>query len=411
MVEFLKLHSVEEANTVFWQALKLNSFASEKVETRRALGRILSEPVVSKEYLPAFSRSSMDGYAIRAADSRGASESMPAYFQVSGEVPMGQAPKMTVHTGEAVLIHTGGMLPEGADAVIPVEYVQLAGDASLEVYRSVSMNENVLLKGEDVKPGDVVIPAGRLIRAEEIGGLLALGLTNVEVVKRPKVAILSSGDEVIPPEQSPKMGQVRDINTYALSALVEQCGGLVKTYPIIPDQLEQMRAAIHLAYQEADAVIITAGSSTSARDMTAQVVNELGSPGVLVHGINIRPGKPTILAVCDGKPVIGLPGNPVSALVIAHLFVKPLIWRMQGRKIDELECSVKARLTINLPSQAGREEMIPAQVKMVGGELLAEPIFFKSNLIFQLSSADGLIKVPADETGIAAGSEVDVTLI
>jgi molybdopterin molybdotransferase len=410
MVEFLKLHSVADAKKVFFENLPHSAIQKETIATREALGRYIVDAVIADEFLPPFTRSSVDGYAISAADSHGAGESLPAYFSLIGEVPMGQSSDLVVHKGEAALIHTGGMQPEGTDAVVMLEYTEKIGADGLEVHRAVSVNENVLLKGEDVKPGDVVIPAGKRIRPQEIGGLLALGWTKVEVAVQPKVAVLSSGNELIPPEETPHLGQVRDINSYSLAALVSECGARVTTYPIIPDELEQMRAQIHSAFRESDVVIITAGSSVSVRDMTATVIAELGKPGILVHGINIRPGKPTILAVCGGKPVVGLPGNPVSALVIAHLFIRPLLALMQGMKGDTVETNVRATLKVNIGSLSGREEYMPTRLIKSGERLIAEPIFFKSNYIFQLSGADGLIRIESDTNGIEAGTEVDVLL-
>ena len=411
MPEFLKLHSVEEAKSILWQHVEGYQIKGETIETVDACGRFLFASLISQEYLPAFSRSSMDGYAVQVKDTYGASDNLPNYLKLIDEVPMGQAPRFTLHIGEAALIHTGGMLPAGADAVVILEQAQVTGQQELEVFKAVSSGENVILKGEDVKPGDVVIPAGKQLRPAEIGGLLALGHVRVQVAKKPRVAILSSGDEVIAPDQEPEIGQVRDINTGALSSLIRQAGGEVKTYPIIPDQREQMERIVRQAYIDADMVVITAGSSASTRDMTAEVIAGLGKPGILVHGINIKPGKPTILAVCDGKPVIGLPGNPISALVIALFFVRPLLYRLQGLLQPLPEASVKARLNVNLASLDKKENWIPVRLIKQGNAFEADPIFFKSNLIFQLSNADGLFKIPADINGLQAGTDVDVILL
>jgi molybdopterin molybdotransferase len=302
------------------------------------------------------------------------------------------------------------MLAEGADAVVMLEQSHTTPQGELEVFKPVSSGENVIFKGEDVKPGDVVIPAGKTIRPAEVGGLFALGFTRVRVAKKPLFAILSTGDEVIPPDQTPEPGQVRDINSESLAALVEQSGGTAKLFPIIPDQRSLMEKSIKEAYEQADVVLVTAGSSASSRDITADVIQGLGEPGVLVHGINIRPGKPTILAVCNGKPVIGLPGNPISAMVIAQFFVKPLVSWMMGNTDSPILPLISATLTVNLASQAGKEEWIPVKLIRKNDHYDAEPIFFKSNLIYQLSGADGLLKIHADETGKSANSEVEVLI-
>lgn len=408
MPEFLKLHSVAEAKELFWEHVKKLPIRGETIPTEDACSRYLFEAIISQEFLPPFTRSSMDGYAVLARDTQGSTENLPAYLKIIGEVPMGQLPQFAISSGGTALIHTGGMMPAGADAVVILEQSQITTHGELEVFQAVASGENVLFKGEDVKPGDIVIPAGKQLRPAEIGGLLALGQMQVKVAKKPVLAVLSSGDEVIPPQKTPEVGQIRDINSGMLAAQIKKAGGEVMTYPIISDQREQMETVVRQAYNNADAVIITAGSSASTRDMTSEVIKKLGEPGVLVHGINIRPGKPSILAICDGKPVIGLPGNPVSAMVIAHFFVEPLVRLMQGGNPELPDATVRAKLEVNISSQTGREDWVPVRLKKVGNEFIAQPIFFKSNLIFQLSNADGLIKIPMDANGIPAGMEVDV---
>jgi molybdopterin molybdotransferase len=295
-----------------------------------------------------------------------------------------------------------------------LEYTQSAHENEIEVSRAVADGENVIRIGEDVAQGQLVLPNGTLVRPAEIGGLMALGITSIRVAKLVKVGLISTGDEVIDPSESPRPGQVRDINSYTLGALVEKYGGEAVRYGIVSDVFEVLKEAAAKALYECDAVIITAGSSASTRDMTANVIRELGEPGVLVHGINTRPGKPTILGVCNGKTVIGLPGNPVSALVNGYLFVVPVIEKLLGA-IQKPKATVQAKLTVNLPSQAGREDWIP--VKLIESrksgivKYEAEPIFGKSNLIFTLASADGLLRISPDATGISAGESVVVLLI
>ncbi len=250
--------------------------------------------------------------------------------------------------------------------------------------------------------------AGVRLRPAEIGGLMALGLTQVVVARRPRVGIISSGDELVSPHVQPALGQVRDINAYTLSALVEQTGGLPVRFGIQPDRADELLAVARQAMEQCDVVVITAGSSASTRDLTAQVIDALGEPGVLVHGVNVRPGKPTILAICAGKVVIGLPGNPVSALVIASLFVTPVLEAMLGLQRTLPPAGVQAVLALNLPSQAGREDWVPVRLVASPQGYLAEPVFGKSNLIFTLARADGLIRIPADANGLPAGARVEV---
>jgi molybdopterin molybdotransferase len=293
-----------------------------------------------------------------------------------------------------------------------VEHTQTVRPAEVEILRAVAFGENVLKVGEDVATGQEVIPAGARLRPAEIGGLMALGITRVQVSQKPRVGILSSGDEIVPPEAEIRPGQVRDINSYSLSALVEQVGGIPLRLGIVPDRPADLRKAAQRAIIGSDLLVITAGSSASTRDFTAEVIDSLGEPGVLVHGVEVRPGKPTILAACtiEGKTkaIVGLPGNPVSALVIARLFVVPIIERLIGLNQDRVLAQVRARLSLNLPSQAGREDWIPVRLVREPGGYVAEPIFGKSNLIFTLARADGMFRIPPEATGLSAGEEVEV---
>ena len=411
MPEFLKLMPPDEATKMFFDHIPPARPRTENIPTVQALGRVLAGPIVAPETLPAFSRSTVDGFAVRAPDTFGASDALPIYLDLVGEVPMGAKPGFSIEPNHAAIIHTGGMLPEGADAVVMMEYTQMARAHEVELMRAAAVGENIIKAGEDVLEGQEVLAGGTRLRPAQIGGLLALGITEVTVSIPPRFGILSSGDEVIPPEQRPKIGQVRDTNSYSLSALIEQNGGQAVRYGISPDNPEALRSMVEKALAENDAVVITAGSSASTRDLTSKIINELGKPGVLVHGVNVRPGKPTILGVCDGKPTIGLPGNPVSALVIAGLFVRPVVRYLAGMPAGEPRAFVPARLSLNVSTPDGRESWVP--VRLIAGEngYAAEPIFFKSNLIFTLATADGLIKIPAAANGLAAGEDVRVYLI
>jgi molybdopterin molybdotransferase len=391
-----------------------------------ALSRFTAADIFAPHPLPDFPRTTVDGYAVRAKDTFGASDSLPAYLTLIGEVPMGDTPTFELGAGQCALIHTGGMLPNGADAAVMVEYTQhIVGaerrstpttQTEIEIFKPVADGENVIRIGEDVAQNQLVISKGTQLRPAEIGGLMALGLTSTHVVKKPRVGLISTGDEVIDPSQMPRPGQVRDINSYTLGALVEKSGGAAVRYGIFSDQFQVLQEAAAKALSECDMLIITAGSSASTRDMTADVVRTLGEPGVLVHGINTRPGKPTILGVCNGKAVIGLPGNPVSALVNGYLFVVPVIEKLLGA-LPKPKATVMAKLTVNLSSQAGREDwwpvrLLPSPLGRGQGEgFSADPIFGKSNLIFTLAAADGLLRIHPDATGLSAGEMVEVILI
>ncbi|MCI0852961.1 MAG: molybdopterin molybdotransferase MoeA [Chloroflexi bacterium] len=409
MPEFLELANPNEALRTFLAAIH-GSPRAERVRTEDTLDRVLLRDVVAPSPLPPFPRTTVDGYAVRASDTFGASPGMPGYLKVVGEILMGTVPELEVGEGQAVVIHTGGMLPSGADAVVMIEDTQAVDDTEIEVLKPVANGQNVLQEGEDVQPGDVVIQAGTRIRAQEIGGLLALGFGEVEVAEVPRVAILSTGDEVVPPSEEPAPGQVRDINSYTLSALVERAGGRPVRYGIIPDNAEALETIAKQAHSEHHMLLITAGSSVSERDITADVIAELGEPGILVHGIALRPGKPTILSLCDGVPVVGLPGNPVSALVVAGLFVLPAIRKLQGYLGPEWSPTISASLQTNVSSVAGREDWLPCRLIVTSDGLEAEPVFGRSNLIFTLVRADGLVRIPAASTGLDAGEEVEVRL-
>ncbi len=447
MPEFLRLVPPDEARARLFSQLVFSLPAGELLDTASALGRVTLEDIRSPHPLPEFSRSTVDGYAVRAADTFGATESLPTYLTLVGEVPMGTSPTFTVAAGECALIHTGGMLPEGADAVVMLEHTQLipwtedssiaanpsklppaSGQSAareLEAVRATAVGENLIRVGEDVKAGQVVVSRGIRLRPAEIGGLMALGITSLHVAAKPRVGLISSGDEVIEPDERPRPGQVRDVNAYALGSLISKCGGEPILYGIVADDEAALRRIAARAVAASEVVVITAGSSASTRDMTAAVIASLGAPGVVVHGINTRPGKPTILGVCGGKAVLGLPGNPVSALVNGYLFLVPLVERLLGLPPEMPRPSVPARLTVNLPSQAGREDWWPVKLSpgsrraMRDGEgeglarrqWNAEPIFGKSNLIFNLVSADGLVRIPPDATGLQAGELVLVYLL
>ena len=386
---------------------------TEAIPTADALDRVLAESLVAPSSLPAFPRSTMDGYAVRAVDTFGATESLPAYLSLVGESPMGRAPQVPVGPAQAAVVYTGGMISPGADAVVMIERTQKLDAANLEVLRPVAPGENVINIGEDVKEGEPLLGPGHILRPQDLGGLMALGITRVIVAARPRVAIVSTGDEVVSPEAQPGPGQVRDVNTYSVAGLVARAGGLPLPQGIVGDDFDELLSAARTATEgrdAADALVISAGSSVSTRDLTADVVNRLGQPGVLVHGVSVKPGKPTILGVCDGKPVIGLPGNPVSAMVVAGLFLAPVVWRLQGVVSPPERRRVTARLAHNIASVPGREDYVSVKLVEREEQLWADPVFGKSNLIYTLVKADGLLRVPLDSNGLHEGELVEVQL-
>jgi molybdopterin molybdotransferase len=382
---------------------------AERVPLPRALDRVLAEDLISPIDLPDFARSTMDGFAVRAPDTYGASEGLPAYLNVTGEIFMGTQADMRVGVGETARIATGGMLPEGADAVVMVELTQEVDGTTIEVVKPVAPGENVLQVGEDITAGTAILPRGHMLRPQDLGGLAALGITEVAVARRLRVAIIASGDEVVAPDATPAPGQIRDVNTSTIAALVERAGHEPLPLGIAPDVYDEIAALAQRGMAEADVVILSAGSSVSVRDMTADVISALGKPGVLVHGVSLRPGKPTILAVADGKPVFGLPGNPVSCMVTFDLFVGPTLALLSGADAPRRQ-SVSARLARNIASAAGREDYVQVKLESRDDELWAVPVFGKSNLIYTLVRADGMVRVELDAGGLSEGTTVPVIL-
>lgn len=381
--------------------------ATEMVPVTAALGRVPAEAVAAPHPLPGFARSTVDGYAVRAADTYGVSEGLPGYLEVTGAVLMGTEPQLAVRPGTAVSMPTGGVLPAGADAVVMIEYTQQAMPGTIEVVRPVAPGEGVVRADEDAAQGAELVPAGRPLRPQDLGMLSAAGITSVAVHARPRVTIFSTGDEVVPPDTPVlRPGQVRDATAAALAAMVAESGGEPAGAGIVPDEPAALDAALRAALPTSDMIVISAGSSVGARDETAGVVARLGRPGIWCHGLAIKPGKPTLLAECDGVPIVGLPGNPRSALVVFRLLGIPLIRLIGGCRTPPPEPTVRARLARDLPSATGRLDVV--QVRVDNGT--AFPLFGLSALLSVLTTADGYLIIPEEATGLDAGTEVDVTL-
>jgi molybdopterin molybdotransferase len=382
----------------------------ERVPLKKSLGRRLSRDIISLEDLPGFHRSTMDGYAVRAKDTFGATEAQPALLEVVGEVIMGQAANMAVGSGMAIKISTGGMLPEGADAVVMVEYCHPLDEKTIEVSRAVSPLENVIKPDDDIQKGSKVIVKDRMLRPQDVGVMAGLGLSQISVYKIPRVAIISTGDEVIPIDQSPEPGQVRDINSYTLSAFCRQAGAEPIIIGLCADNFELLKDMVERGLGEADTVWISGGSSVGVRDLTLEVFESLDKAELLVHGISISPGKPTIIARVGSRAIFGLPGHTASAMVVATVFLDPFLSRLSGegdlsmRMYDQ----VVAELSRNIESASGREDYIRVRLKKRGKKLMAEPIFGKSGLISTLVDADGLLRVERNMEGLYQGQMVRV---
>lgn len=402
--EFFTTRTVAEALAGFAPSRRT---AKQQVTLVDALRRVPAHDIVAPGPLPGFARSTVDGYAVQAADTYGASEGLPSYLDVVGAVRMGTEPDVTVAAGTAVEIPTGGVLPAGADAVVMVEYTNETMPAVVEVLRPVAPGGGVIGADEDVTTGAVLVSAGRPLRAADLGMLAAAGVTEVAVHAQPRVAILSTGDEVVPPDTATlRPGQVRDAIASALAGLVIEAGGVPVPCGIVPDDPPALRGALRAALGQADLVVISAGSSVGARDATTDAVASLGKPGIFCHGLAVKPGKPTLLAECDGVPVIGLPGNPLSALVVFRLVGVPVVWRLAGCDAPPPEPSVIASLTRAVPSEAGRRDVVQVQLNDDG---CAEPLFGASALLSVLTRADGYLVVPEPATGLDAGAHVSIT--
>ncbi|MBS3919283.1 MAG: molybdopterin molybdotransferase MoeA [Deltaproteobacteria bacterium] len=394
---------------------KLNRFkplSYEEVPFEESLHRVLAEDIISPANLPEFPRSTVDGFALKAKDTYGVSEKNPALFQVIGEIPMGKISEITLMDGEAAKVATGGMVPNGADAVQMVEYTEWVDSHTIHAFKTLSPLENVIQAGEDIKAGEVVLRKGRLIRPQEIGLLAGIGRTPVRVSLRPRVGIISSGDEIVPVEQKPLSGEVRDINRHTIVSMVKETGTIPVFLGIAKDRFNDLKEKIDLGLRELDMVVITGGSSVGTLDLVGEVLQSFPGTEILGHGLSIRPGKPTLLADIDGKPFLGLPGHPVSAMVIFHLFGKPLLKILSGLS-DEMEPQIKWKVKAgrNIPSVAGREDYVRVTLEEKDGILWAYPVFGKSGAISHLVNADGLIRIGIDDEGLEEGEEAEVILL
>ena len=409
MPEFFKVVTPEQ---VFEALAGFSRLAVETVALDDALDRVSGADIASPEDLPPLPRSTMDGFAVRAADTFGASDSIPAFLDVAGAVTMGRIPGLAIGRNQAAAIPTGGFLPKGADAVVMVEYTSPAGEGGIEVTRPVTAGENVLGTAEDVARGEVVIPAGKRLLSQDIGLLAGLGITEVAVYRRPRAVVISTGDEIVPITADPPPGRIRDINAHSIAALVKSSGGVATMFDSVPDDPAQLTAALEKALASVDVVALSGGSSVGERDHMVGVVASLPGAVVHAHGIAISPGKPTLIASVGGKPVFGLPGHPVSALVVAQVFLAPFIRYLGGEELKRGPAGAKMRavLAASVHSAQGREEYVRVKIEARQGQITARPVFGKSGMLSTFVKADGFFVVPIHTEGIPAGVTVDVVL-
>ena len=422
----LKLKTVDEAKKILG---KIRLMETETIEVSGSLDRFVVTDVISPEDLPSFNKTMMDGYAVKAEDTFGASEENPVFLDLIGEVRIGEIPKRELKKGQAIQINTGAMMPKGADSIEMLEYVdpvrskmpgasapillgtsngvEIRGDKIL-IRKALTPDENVAKRGEDIRKGEILLAKGHRIRPQDIGALCGLGITKIKVFKRPKVALIPTGDELVEPKTKPEFGQIRNMNTYSLSAQIEECGGEPIPFGIIKDDPKILKEKIEEALSKADMVLISGGSSVGAYDLTLKVMNSLTKGKVLIQGVAIKPGKPTIIAKVKEKIVFGLPGNPVSVMIVFRKIVEPAILAMINAK--EKIRVVKARLARTVTSSTGREEFIRVRLEERERELIAIPLHRGSANIVSLVKADGLLKVPRLSEGVEKDQIVEVEL-
>ena len=408
---FRRLMSFDEAKKVITEQLKPEAIGAEEILLLDAYNRVLKENFVSTLDIPPFSRSTVDGFAVQAETTFGAEENKPVTLSVCGVVSIGELPKIRIGKGEAAEIVTGAPVPDGADAVVMMEDTDRK-DGELRVYRAVTKDGNVMKKGSDIRKGETVLKAGQVLGASEIGVLAALGSTTVKVFTIPVVAVLSTGGEVTEPGRELPAGKIYDINAYSLSTAVRESGGKPVYLGVVPDDETELRRALENALASADMVLTSGGVSVGPHDLTPQIVNSLGKPGVFVSGIAVKPGKPTTVARVGEKPIFALPGHPASALLQFHLLARPVIQVMSGRTATEVK-SVRALAAARMFSAKGRRTFIMVKLKRdVTRGFVAEPIETgASGAITTLAKADGFVAVPANQQFIDAGEEVTVGLL
>lgn len=407
-MKLLEVDTVQQVKDKMNEHFRDINVGYEEVELTAAMGRVAYEDIMSELDVPDFNRSTVDGYAVVSKDTYGAGDSMPVFLNIVGKVDMGKATDLSVLPGNCAYVPTGGMIPKGADAMLMIEYTETVDESMLAANSPVSTGENIILIGDDVRKGNKVLSKGRIIRSQDIGVLCAAGVSRVKVSKKPRVAVVSTGDEIVDPFGRVEPGQVRDINTYTISAMVQELGGEVTESIVVRDDFELLRNKVDEASKNNDIVVISGGSSVGIKDNTEKVIDSFGGPGVFVHGVAVKPGKPTILGRVRNAAVFGLPGHPVSAVVIFKLFVQELIDKLLGKTREDIY--INAICSVNLHSSPGKETHQLVELVEEDDGYTARPIHAKSSAISQLSRAQGMIRIPISAEGIRKGETVKVEL-
>ncbi len=411
--QFLEVVSAEEAKARFAQHLDLAPLAAETVALADALGRVLGADVAAPIDVPPFDRANVDGFALRAADTTGATDAAPRRLTLNAEVlACGHAPELTVMPGSATAIATGGVVPRGADAVVMIEHTELidAAAPAIDLRRAAAPGQFISYAGSDIARGETLLRRGATISSREIGMLAACGLAQIDVVRRPKVAVLSTGDELTALGSALRPGAVYDSNGAIIAAAVAEAGGEPVAFGAFPDDEAALEAAVRGALRDCDIVVLSGGTSKGAGDLSHRIVSRLGEPGVVVHGVALKPGKPLCLAVAQGKPIVVLPGFPTSAIFTFHAYVAPVI-RAKAGLPPEAAVQVDAAVPVRIPSELGRKEFVLVALVAGADGPIAFPIGKGSGSVTTFSQADGFLEVDALRTAVDPGTRAQVTRI
>ncbi len=408
-MEFFNVVSVDEGRKIIMENFGAYEFNTELVDIEHSLGRTLGEDIYSNIDVPEFNRSTVDGYGIKVEDSHGSNQSIPSIINILGEVKMGQEIQSSIKSGESFYVPTGGMIPEGATGVIMIENTEKMDENTLLLYKPISHGENIIYKGDDIKKGELALEKGQKISSEALGVLAALGISKVPVYCKAKFYIISTGDEIISIEEELSIGKIRDINSYTLSALIQNIGGDVVGKSVVKDDYELLLNEVKKASKIADIVLISGGSSVGTKDYTHKVIDSFQGKGILLHGLAIKPGKPTILGEANGKMILGLPGHVVSSIIVFKVLIEYYI--RERFKTGEIIPRVKAIINHNFPSNPGRETYQMVKLSEQDGKYYASPTFGKSGMISLLSKSQGYIVIGAHEEGINKGEEREVYLL
>lgn len=408
-MEFFNVASVIEVYLIIDKLAKEYELGTEDVSLMDAVDRVVSKDYYASVNLPEFNRSTVDGYAVVSMDVMGASESMPSFLDCISEINMGENTNLVLKTGQAVYVPTGGMVPNGADGMVMIEYIQKLDDKTILIHKAIAPGENMTMVGDDLQIGDLIVSKGKKINAYDIGLFASMGVGKVEVFKKPRFAIISTGDEIIDIDEVQKLGQIREVNGYALAALIKQLGGVVVSKVIVKDEFSLLQAAMANAIEKADIVLISGGSSVGTRDFTKQVIESFDDGTVMVHGISIKPGKPTIMGMIQHKLVFGLPGHPAAALIIFQIFVKKYIQRILKSEMKSF--TIQAAIDSNVHSSPGKETYQMVELIKEKHEWKAIPLYGKSGMMTLLARASGYIRISDEKEGILKGELVEVHLL